>query len=291
VESDTGAVINTPVVRADDPDLARWSRPVDALPRLPGWARPGFTWAPALAHTPGGPYRLYFVARYGLSGRQCVGVAVSASPTGPFVPTDEVKPLVCTLGEGGAIDPSVFRDDDGAEYLLWKSDANCCGGDPAIYLQRLAPDGLGLAGPHAADTPWLAPDATRLIVRDQAWEGRVIEAPSLVKHAGRYVLFYSANDYASSGYAVGYATAASLMGPYQKASGPILNAAGSGLDGPGGADIFTGPDKATWIAFHAWRGDGAGRHRALYFGRIDWRDGGPAVTTACQAPSALEPPF
>jgi arabinan endo-1,5-alpha-L-arabinosidase len=281
---DSGASLNVPFIRSDDPALARWTPMSEALPRLPGWARPASTWAPAIAHRPGGPYRLYFTARYGYSGRQCIGVAVSASPSGPFTPTDEVKPLVCPLAQGGAIDSSVFRQDDGSEYLLWKTDANCCEGVPVIYIQPLAPDGLSLVGDHMADAPWLLPDAVPLIRRDQAWEGLVVEAPTLLKHAGRYYLFYSGGFYGGGDYAVGYASALSLLGPYQKAAAPILGASTVGLSGPGGQDIFTGPDGADWIAFHAWREVGGRRYRALYLGRIDWSAGGPSVRIACAPP-------
>jgi arabinan endo-1,5-alpha-L-arabinosidase len=284
--SGAGGLLNVPVSQAQGSGLTPWSPPIDALPHLPAWARGGFTWAPAVAHREGEPYRLYFTARYGYSGRPCIGVAVSESPEGPFKATSETKPLVCPLADGGAIDPSVFQDDDGAEYLLWKTDSNCCEGTPTIYIQALAPDGLALIGPDPGDAPWLLPSAKPLIQRDQAWEGGVIEAPTLRKHDGRYYLFYSAGDYASSGYAVGYAGAASLFGPYQKSTGPILSASGTGLSGPGGQDVFIGPDQETWIAFHAWREGRPNRYRALYFGRIDWASGEPRVVLNCAGPTA-----
>jgi beta-xylosidase len=283
-----GGLLNVPVSRSVDPRLKQWSAPTDALPRLPGWARGSYTWAPAVAHRPGEPYRLYFTARYGFSGRPCIGVAVSQGPTGPFTPTSETKPLVCPLGEGGAIDPSIFKEEDGSEYLLWKTDSNCCEGVPTLYIQQLAPDGLSLVGPNSAEAPWLLPDATPLIHADQPWEGRVIEAPTLLKHQGRYDLFYSGGDYASNRYAVGYASAASLFGPYQKAAGPILSSSTSGLQGPGGQDVFAGPDGETWIAFHAWQGPP--RYRALYFGQIVWTGGSPNAALQCADPAPAPPP-
>ena len=208
-------------------------------------------------------------------------MAVSPSPTGPFVPTSQFKPLVCPLSEGGAIDPSVFQEDDGDEYLLWKTDANCCGGAPTLFIQKLSPDGLSLAGPEAADGPWLLSDATPLIHTDQVWEGRGIEAPTLRKHEGRYYLFYSGGSYVNDRYAVGYASAASLMGPYQKASTPILSSSTHGLEGPGGQDVFDGPSSETWIAFHAWRATGPRRFRALYVGQILWAPEGPVIAPKC----------
>jgi beta-xylosidase len=278
----SGGMLNAPFSRSEDSGLTHWTTPVDALPRLPAWAKPGFTWAPDVIHRPGEPYRLYFTARYGFSGRPCIGVAQSPTPEGPFVPTSETKPLVCPLADGGAIDPSVFRDDDGAEYLLWKTDSNCCSGEPAIYLQRLSPDGLALEGPHGTDAPWILSDATLLIKKDQPWEGQVVEAPSLIKHAGRYYLFYSGGYYGGSSYAVGYASADRLLGPYKKASAPLLSAA-NGLSGPGGQDVFTGPDGSTMMAFHAWR-ESPQRHRALYVSPLEWDTNGPVAPTDCTPP-------
>ena len=267
---DAQTLLNIPVSRSADPGLSHWTAPTDALPRLPAWAQPTVTWAPAAAHRAGQPYLLYFTARYGQSGRPCIGVAVSRTPDGPFAPTSQTQPLVCPLQAGGAIDPSVFSEDDGGEYLLWKTDANCCAGVPTLYIQKLSADGLSLIG-----------TATPVLHRDQAWEGRVVEAPTLIKHAGRYYLFYSGGYYASSRYAVGYASADHLLGPYRKAPAPILSSQSSGLSGPGGQDVFTGPDGATWIAFHAAVDEASSARRALYMGRIAWGSDGPAVTMQC----------
>jgi beta-xylosidase len=283
--------LNVPFSRSRDPELGHWTPIEEALPRLPGWARPAYTWAPSVAHRPGGFYRLYFTARFRFSGRECIGVAVGSTPSGPFTPTDDVKPLVCPLAQGGAIDSSVYQDDDGAEYLLWKTDANCCEGVPAIYIQRLSPDGLSLVGPHLKKAPWVLPDAVPLIQRDQAWEGQVVEAPTLIHHEGRYYLFYSGGFYGGADYAVGYASAPALLGPYDKAAAPILSVAGVGLPGPGGEDIFTGPGGDDWIAFHAWRAVGSRRYRAFYLGRINWTLNGPTVETACAPAAASSTPY
>ncbi len=190
---------------------------------------------------------------------QCIGVATSAAPAGPFTPR-EGGPLVCQTGEGGSIDPSTFVDEDGTAYLLWKNDGNSCGRPCWIYLQRLASDGLALEGPRA-----------RLITPDRPWEGAVVEGPVLWKHAGRYYLFYAANDFATPRYAIGYAVAPSLAGPYRKPDAPLLATdARLGLLGPGGPHLVAGPDGETWMLFHAWA---AGRYRALWTARVAWQDG------------------
>ena len=51
---------------------------------------------------------LYYTAESRTSGDQCIGVATSQSPTGPFQPVGD-RPLVCSE-EGDAIDAAFFRD-------------------------------------------------------------------------------------------------------------------------------------------------------------------------------------
>ena len=47
-------------------------------------------------------------------------------------------------------------------------------------------------------------------------------APTLVKRGETYVLVYSANDYGGAAYAIGYATALSVTGPFTKGEEPLL---------------------------------------------------------------------
>jgi hypothetical protein len=155
---------------------------------------------------------------------------------------------------------------DGARYLLWKNDGNCCGQDTWLHLQRVSADGLALAGP-----------AVRLLKQDRDFEGALIEAPTLWRRDGRYVLFYSANSFSDDRYLVSYATATSLTGPYSKAPRPLLSTAS--LDatarGPGGQDIVTGPGGRDRILFHGW--DAGYRRRGLYGANVGWANGLPVV--------------
>jgi beta-xylosidase len=89
-------------------------------------------------------------------------------------------------------------------------------------------------------------DPHRFVDRDDAaWEGDLIEAPTLWRDGDTYYLFYSANDYGSPSYAVGYATASRVLGPYRDGPGnPILPSRGSAA-GPGGQAVVTdGPQEA-----------------------------------------------
>jgi beta-xylosidase len=262
-------VMNLQVARSAD--LVRWERLDDALPELPAWSvlQKGLTWAPEVARTPAG-FVLYYTLRHAASGRQCISAAVADRPEGPFEDR-RARPLVCQQALGGSIDPHRFVDRDGAAYLLWKNDGNCCGLPTELWAQRLDPDGLALAG-----------RPTRLGVRnDASWEGALIEAPTLWRQGGTYYLLYSANDYGSPDYAVGYATARRVLGPYRDGPGnPILRSRGAAA-GPGGQAVVQTGDGGLWLAYHAWDsaavGDEVGGQRSLWLDRLGFEGGRPRV--------------
>lgn len=262
-----GARLNVQVSHAG-PGM-RWTPPSEAMPELPPWAlreRPDI-WAPEVLETPQG-YVLYFSARHATLRRRdgltlCVGAARASQPEGPFTP--EPMPLTCG-GRDGVIDPSPFRA-AGELWLYVKTDGNCCGAPTRILAQRLSSNGLGLLG---------APVALTGVTNDKLWEGKVVEAPQMVAHAGRYYLFYSANDYASGAYAVGYARCRGPAGPCQDApENPILRS-GDALVGPGHQSLFQLGGR-TYLAHHGWRqAKGVSeRRRALYIRSLTWTAGGP----------------
>ena len=254
------------VQMATSTDLQSWEAQVqDPLPELPSWATNDRTWAPEVTAGPDG-YLMYFTAHNVDPDLQCIGVATSASPAGPFRPVGD-EPLVCPAAQGGAIDAASFVEPGGARYLLWKNDGNCCGQDTWLQLQPLSADGLRLTGP-----------ATKLIKQDRPWEGNLIEAPTLVRHGSSYLLFYSANDYGGEMYATGYATASRIEGPYEKAAGPLLTSAATGVTGPGGQDVVVDESGEAHLVFHGW--DPAVVYRAMYVADLTW-DGYtpvPAIT-------------
>lgn len=259
------------------PDLVNWERVGEALPRLPLWqpTSKGLTWAPEVVEIDGG-YVMHYTARDVQAGRQCLAVAVADDPSGPFV-DDSTEPLLCQYDLGGSIDSSPFLDQDGTRYLLWKSDGNCCGIRVRMFIAELAADGTSLAGP-AADLG-LAVDAP--------WERTLIEAPTLLVQDDTYFLFFSANDYNSRNYAVGYATAQAVTGPYEDAEeNPILAsdpAVGvSGLPaGPGHQSVVSDGAGDLWMVYHAWDsgliGDQLGGRRALWLDELRFESGRPVV--------------
>jgi arabinan endo-1,5-alpha-L-arabinosidase len=248
-------------------DLVSWEPVLGVFPSLPPWARAGLTWAPEVTTwDDGATFVLYFTARDVASDKQCIGLATSEAPEGPFF-SDTDAALICQSDQGGSIDASSFRDEDGTPYLLWKNDGNCCGRKVLLWIQQLAPDGLSLVG-----------EPTSLITNDQDWEGGLVEAPTLWKHEGRYYLFYSANDYGGVKYATGYAVADSVLGPYTKpVDTPLLSTdfgVGAAL-GPGGQDVVVAPDGATWLVYHAW--DLTNTYRRMNLEQLVWEGDRPVV--------------
>jgi hypothetical protein len=124
---------------------------------------------------------------------KAIGVAVSDSPTGPFIDakgsaliTDDMTPAPYGWND---IDPTVFIDDDGTAWMSW--------GNPICYLVKLKSNMIELDGP--IETVPL-PNYT--------------EGPWLSKHNGLYYLTYASFAHQGFGESICYATAQSIRGPW-----------------------------------------------------------------------------
>lgn len=234
---------NVPVRSGTEMDDLSWPR--ETLPKMPPWARVGYTWAPDVRRISDDRYVLWFTAGL-LHGRfdapnasQCIGVAVADNPYGPFR-SDAKEPAICQLDRWGSIDPRTFLDTDGQLWVHWKSDDNALSGNtrPAsIFAQRLEPDGVTLAGVPI-----------ELIEADQEWEGVIVEAPQMVEADGRYWLFYSGNWFNQPKYGLGVAECAGPAGPCRKPfDRPWLTANAQG-QGAGEASLFR-DDAGWWLAY------------------------------------------
>jgi hypothetical protein len=237
----------------------RWSGDhlvaTDALPRLPRWAVPGKTWAPAVTRA-GGRWVMAFTAASARVDRQCIGMATAATVGGPYVP--EPDPLLCDARRGGAIDPSFVTDAGagGRLWLLFKDDGNCCGLPTAIRSVRLTADALGLAG-----------EPRTLVGADQPWEGDLVEGPTMTEVGGRWLLLYSGNRWDAPDYAVGAAWCDGPGGPCRKQGRPALTS-GGGMRGPGGTEFVA---STSVVVFHAWSEGQVGYPlgaRGLRIGRV-----------------------
>ena len=269
---------NVPMLTS--PDLVNWTPAGDALPDLPGWAVPGKTWAPEISATYPHHYVLFYSAADRRSGRECVGRAVAETAQGPYR-DDSPTPLVCPEAQGGAIDPSPFRDSDGSLWLLWKNDGNAIGADTWLWSQRLSADGRRLVGQPA-----------RLLKQTRTWEGALVEGPFFWRHGGTLFLFFAANAYASKTYAEGYAVCTAPTGACVEApENPILRS-NTYAAGPGHASMIVSGGR-TWLLYHAWQPGREGTAepgRQLWLDEVTWEDGKPRVHGPTGTPQARPEP-
>ena len=257
-----------PVLRSAD--LVHWQTVGDGLANLPAWSGGASVWAPSVVPSATG-YVLFYTTHDNRTGDQCISRAVSAFPQGPFVDTS-ANPFECQLGLGGSIDPQAFVDASGAQWLIWKSQGTARGQAPQIWAQAVGDDWRVLVGlPHL------------LLGVSQAWEGGVIEAPAMVREGGRYLLFYSGNDWNSSHYAIGYAVCRSVTGPCAKPQAtPVVSSHGIEA-GPGSPSVFTDPVGHLYIAFHAWTVGHVGYpggQRSLHLGTLSAAGGKISIADA-----------
>jgi len=215
-------------------DLKHWTRAETlCLDPSDSYGDHGF-WAPEVYFFKStGKFHMYYTAE------EHICVAVSDSPTGPFVQKEKQS-----LREEKGIDPSVFFDDSGKAYLYFVrfTDGN------VIWSAELSEDGMQIKENTLKEC----------LKADSMWElylGKVTEGPSVIKHGGKYYLIYSANDFRSKDYAVGYATSDSPEGPWKKYQGnPILHYSSIkdiNLRGTGHGAPFIDTDGRYHYIFHA----------------------------------------
>ena len=233
--------------------LGDWGKPVDVLPRLPGWAEGGLTWAPDIQKVANG-WALYFTAllKGSFPWTHCIGFAFASTPKGPFHPVDH--PSICQLDHRGSIDARVFTGDDGRLYMLWKSEDNANpsfpgpdqNGPTGIYTQSLSADGRTLLG-----------RPVKILAPSEPWEGTIVEAPDMVEAWGTYWLFFSGNWFDSTAYGIGVAACASPFGPCSDVNpAPFLTANRQGT-GPGEESLFK-DGSAVYLLYNPFRANDPG---------------------------------
>jgi beta-xylosidase len=201
-------------------------------------------WAPSVTRL--GPQRYvlaYAVQVAGAPGtKMCVSLAHATTPYGPFVDTTPA-PTVCP--ERGAIDPQVFIAPSGRPWLVWKADYY-----PAkLFTQPMDRDATGVLPGRPAH--FLAKVA-------QPWEGSIIENPAMIRYKKRFYLFYSANSYASTKYAIGYLICKTYQGGCKRPRQRPLLATAGGIAGPGGPAPFVDTRGRLRLGYHAWAAGSVG---------------------------------
>jgi beta-xylosidase len=213
-------------------DLVSWTRHPHVLDTANvKWAHRA-VWAPTVIRKDGW-YYLFFgandIQKDGELGG--IGVARSRSPAGPF--TDHLgKPLVGQFENGAQpIDPFVFRDEDGAYYLIY-------GGWKHCNIARLKPDFTGFI-PFRDGTTF----------REITPAGYV-EGSYMFRKGGRYYFMWSEGGWTGPDYAVAYAIGDSPLGPFHRI-GKILQQDSTVATGAGHHSIVHAPRSKHWyIVYH-----------------------------------------
>ncbi len=202
----------------------------------------GDYWAPEVYEV-GGRYYMFFTGRWKENSSLRVGVAVADAPQGPY--EDAIGGPLFDFGYA-VIDGTLVFDDAGTPYMIYSRDCseNVVGSyhESHLYGVQLADDLLSVVGEPVLltqpDAPW------ELMSGDYRWN----EGPAVLKHEGKYYLFYSANYYGGKEYTLGVAVADHPMGPYTKqANNPVLNYVETPeaviVSGPGHNSFFTVGDE------------------------------------------------
>ena len=236
------------------------------VPRDLTWAT-GHAWAPAITRV-GGTYYFYFCAD------QQIGVATASSPTGPF--KDALgHPLIATTAYGThSIDPYLFTDDDGTNYLYFGSGTN---GARAV---KLGADMTSLVGTPANITP--------------SGASGVVEGSVMFKRNGTYYLQWSEGDTRNATYQVAYGKAQAPMGPFTRLGVILSENTTLGILGPGGNTVLAIPGRDEYyIVYHRFEIPGGdGTHRETCIDRMSFNSDGtivPVIPTLNGLQTAVAP--
>lgn len=206
------------------------------------------------------------------SARICL--ASSDRPEGPF------ENVAAPLFDNGwaCIDGHIFLDSDGTPYLYFTKveviqEASKRYLSGVNYGVRIKADLSGMDG-----EPVLCTQAS------QAWElpekgrSRCTEGAFVFKRNGTYYMTFSANHYAEPFYGIGYATAATPLGPWtQSPDNPLVERKPEiGVSGPGHNCVIPSPDgKELFMVYHTHADpERPSGRRVVYMDRLEVGDNG-----------------
>jgi len=266
----------------------------------------GAFWAPEVYKVRGKYYMFYSAQwRHNPTNEEenfRIGVAVADKPTGPF---RDIKNGPIYDPGYPIIDANVFFDADGRTYLYY---SRCCYKHPVesevadwarekgwydeieeswVYGIEMEPDFSGTIG----EPKLLLRPPVSMSDAQAEWESRSVtshevnrrwtEGSYTFKHGDTYYMMYSANHFAGENYAVGYATAASPLGPFEKAANnPILQkntASGGNVTGTGHNSVVFSPDNSEMLCVYHGRTAETGQKRVVFIDRMEITASGELV--------------
>lgn len=275
-------------------DLVNWTYVGDAFDLnganggRPTWAEStSGIWAPEVDYL-NGQYYMYFVAtdvketvsgEPNCGGDSAIGVATSASPTGPW--TYQSSPVVMPRRGGGGCnffwtyDPEVIVAESGLKYIYYGS---YYGG---IFVRQLSPDGLSVTGP-----------ATQITIANR------YEGAEVIYRDGYYYMFVSATNCCNgplTAYSVFVGRSTSPLGPFVDREGvsllqgrvggtPFTMQNGNRWVGAGHNSVFQDMQGKWWTVYHAvdrfdpyFEGATGFTKRPVLLDAIDWINGWPTL--------------
>lgn len=171
------------------------------------WAY-GNAWAPAAIEVKqkDGSYKYYLYFSADAGKRKEIGVAVSDSPTGPFV--DSGAPIVSDspVGHGQQIDVDVFFDPKSKKHYLYWGNGYMAGAELNDDLLSIKKETIQVMTPEGGTL--------------QTYAFR--EAPYVFYRKGLYYFLWSVDDTGSPNYHVSYGTASNPLGPIEVATEPNI---------------------------------------------------------------------
>ena len=263
-------------------DLVHWKYTGDAFAARPSWlAATAGMWAPEIQYRAGRWFLYYTASDTSLpGGGSAIGVATSASPTGPW--TDTGKPVVAPADNPTAAGQRRWTYD--AEVLTVGKTRYIYFGSyfGGVFVRRLSADGRSS----------VASSERRISIANR------YEGTNIVRHDGWFYFLGSATNCCASaltGYSVFAARSRSPLGPFRDADGrsilaskvggtPVLSQNGNRWVGSGHDSVFTDRAGQQWIAYHAVDrtdplvpGTTGYTKRPALLDPLDWRDGWPVV--------------
>ncbi|TYR37865.1 family 43 glycosylhydrolase [Sphingobacterium phlebotomi] len=284
-------------------DLKTWEKrgQVYSSEQEKAWGTKDF-WAPEV-YKRNGKYYMFYSAHWKNNPNNelenyKIGVAVSDSPVGPFI--DMTGEPLFDPGYP-IIDANVYFAEDGKLYLYY---SRCCYKHAVeseiadwarekkmfneieeswIYGVELAADFSSVIGEPAL----LLRPPVSMSDQQAEWESRSVtsgevnrrwtEGSYLFKHNDTYYMMYSANFFGGQHYAVGYATASSPLGPFEKSeTNPILQKnteSGGIVSGTGHNSLLKDREGKLWCVYHG-RTNKTGDDRLVFLDELQLTENG-----------------
>lgn len=195
--------------------------------------------------------------------QHCIGGAISEKIQGPYHPVSDF--VQCNRTSTGVIDPAWFKDADGKQYVVYKTEIP----NNWLEIREVAHSG------EKEGVKWISHATQLLKVNGQGFkDGNNMEAPYLFKRGDVYFLAYSTHFTGDGTYDVQYATSKHVKGPYTRVKEPLLKTGtefGCKLVGPGGASFqrFGVSKPYTRITFHGLTDAMSINKRVVYTAMVD----------------------